>query len=54
MSSAVFNAINRSGLSETEQNAVEYQIETASTEEINHRVSGFPVGGCRCYTDYPT
>ena len=53
MSSALFVAIN-DGLTEQQQNAVEAQIATASMEQINYRVGGFPVGAgcCILQTDY--
>ena len=54
MSTALYSAINRRGLTEQQQNAVEAQIATASMEQINYRVGGFPVGAgcCILQTDY--
>ena len=42
-----FSAINQKGLTEQQQSALEVQIETASMEQINYRVGGFPVGADR-------
>jgi hypothetical protein len=40
MSTALFDAIDRYGLTEQQQNAVEEQTASASMEEINYRVGG--------------
>ena len=54
MSWTLFNAINRRGLTEQQQNVVEAQIATASMGQINYRVGGFPVGAgcCILQTDH--
>ena len=54
MSCALFDAIDREGLTEQQQNALEGLIATASMEQINYRVGGFPVGAgcCILQTDY--